>query len=72
VRVPKVLLPPISDLGDHRLSWEVGHLLEVVLTNGHAVTQKDAWVEHVKHRARKFEAKAEEIEARADEEFAIR
>ena len=50
---------------DHRLSWEVGHLFEVVLTNGHALAQKDQWAEHVRHRARKFEAKAEEIEAQA-------
>ena len=50
---------------DHRLSWEVGHLFEVVLTNGHALAQKKQWVEHVRHRARKFEAKAEEIEAEA-------
>jgi len=57
---------------DHRLSWEVGHLFEVVLTNGHAIAQKDAWAEHVRLRARKFEAKAEEIEARAEEETAVR
>jgi hypothetical protein len=57
---------------DHRLSWEVGHLFEVVLTNGHALAQKDQWAEHVKHRARKFEAKAEVIEARAEGEVAIK
>jgi hypothetical protein len=52
---------------DHRLSWEVGHLFEVVLTNGHALAQKDDWAEHLKHRARRFEAKAEEIEAKAED-----
>jgi hypothetical protein len=52
---------------DHRLSWEVGHLFEVVLTNGHAVAQKEAWAEHLKTRARKFEQKAEETEARTEQ-----
>jgi hypothetical protein len=42
---------------DHRLSWEVGHLFEVVLTNGHALAQKEAWAEHLRLRARKFETK---------------
>jgi hypothetical protein len=57
---------------DHRLSWEVGHLFEVVLTNGHAFAQKDGWAEHLKHRARKFQAKAEEMAGRAEEKIAIR
>jgi len=48
---------------DHRLSWEVGHLFEMVLTNGHALAQKEAWAEHVKQRARKFEARPEEVMA---------
>lgn len=51
---------------DHALSWEVGHLFEVVLTNGHAVAQKEDYAEHLRHRARRFERKAEEIEARAE------
>jgi hypothetical protein len=57
---------------DHRLSWEVGHLFEVVLTNGHALAQKDEWAEHVRHRARKFAAKAEEIEQQAESSLAAR
>ena len=52
---------------DHALSWEVGHLFEAVLTNGHALAQKDQWAEHARNRARKFEAKAEEFEARAEQ-----
>jgi hypothetical protein len=52
---------------DHRLSWEVGHLFEVVLTNGHALAQKDAWAEHVRTRARKFEANAETVNRRIKE-----
>ena len=39
---------------DHRLSWEVGHLFEVVLTNGHALAQKEEWAEHLRTRGRKF------------------
>lgn len=50
---------------DHRLSWEVGHLFEVVLTNGHAVAQRDQWAEHQRTRAAKFARKAEETERRA-------
>ena len=55
---------------DHRLSWEVGHLFETVLTNAHAAAQKEQWAEHMKRRARKFERKAAEIEARAEESLA--
>ena len=51
---------------DHRLSWEVGHLFEVVLTNGHAIAQREAWAEHQRTKAAKFVAKAREVEARAD------
>lgn len=43
---------------DHRLSWDVGHLFEVVLTNGHAVAQKDQWAEHLLSRARRFGAQS--------------
>ena len=49
---------------DHRLSWEVGHLFEVVLTNGHALAQREAWAEHQRTKAAKFAAKADEIERR--------
>jgi hypothetical protein len=45
---------------DHRLSWEVGHLFEVVLTNGHAIAQREQWAEHQRTKAAKF-AKAEEV-----------
>ena len=55
---------------DHRLSWEVGHLFEVVLTNAHALAQKDRWREHMKKRAAKFADKAAEIEQRAEGELA--
>ena len=39
---------------DHRLSWEVGHCFEVVLTNAAAVAQKGDWAAYVKARGRKF------------------
>ena len=46
---------------DHRLSWEVGHLFEVVLTNGHALAQREQWAEHQRTKAAKFARKAEEV-----------
>lgn len=53
---------------DHKLSWEVGHLHEVILTNAHACVQKDKWDEYWKNRAAKFEQKANEIEQQAESE----
>ncbi|WP_114954314.1 hypothetical protein [Sphingosinicella terrae] len=55
---------------DHRLSWEIGHLFEIVLTNGHAFAQRDRWAEHRRNRAARFARKAEEIEQRAEGELA--
>lgn len=52
---------------DHRLSWEIGHLFEIVLTNGHAFAQRDRWAEYRRSRADRFARKAEEIEQRAEE-----
>lgn len=57
----------IKPFVDHRLSWEVGHLFEVILTNQTAWAQKDKWAAHMKSRADKFRNKAEEIEQRAEE-----
>ena len=31
---------------DHALSWHVGHIMDVVLTNGHAESQKEAFEEY--------------------------
>jgi hypothetical protein len=56
----------VSCFIDHALSWEVGHLYEVILTNQHAVNQRDQWAEFRKARADKFSAKASEIEQRAE------
>lgn len=44
---------------DHRLSWEVGHLHEVVLTNAAALAQRDAWTAHLKTRGDRFAARAD-------------
>ena len=55
---------------DHRLSWEIGHLSEIILTNAHAVAQREQWVEHRRKQARKFETRAAEIEQRAEQGLA--
>ena len=55
---------------DHGLSWEIGHLSEIILTNGHAVAQREQWLDHCRKRARKFEARAAEVEQRAEEGMA--
>ena len=54
---------------DHGLSWEVGHLYEVILTNAHACVQKDKWEQFRQKRADKFADKAAEIEHRAEDEM---
>lgn len=54
---------------DHGLSWEVGHISEVILTNAHAVSQKDKWAEFRQKRADKFAVKAQEIEQAAESEI---
>lgn len=66
----KLATAGIRPFVDHRLSWEVGHIFEVVLTNQSAVNAKDAWAEHRRTRADKFLVKAEEIEAQAERELA--
>lgn len=50
---------------DHGLSWEVGHLHEVILTNAHAENQKDKWDIYWQTRGDKF---AQKIEQEAEEE----
>lgn len=56
----------IKPFVDHRLSWEVGHSFEVILTNATACAQKDKWAEHMKTKASKFSAKAQELEQQAE------
>ncbi|MGZ8347406.1 MAG: hypothetical protein ACXWUP_09880 [Allosphingosinicella sp.] len=60
----KLAAAGIRPFVDHRLSWEVGHLFEIVLTNGHAVAQKARWAEHRRTRAAKFAHKAAAAEER--------
>lgn len=50
---------------DHGLSWEIGHLHEIILTNAHAVSQQDRWDEFWQRRADKFADAAEEAEKAA-------
>jgi hypothetical protein len=40
---------------DHRLSWDVGHVSEQILTNAHTVVQKDQFIEFSKSKMKKFE-----------------
>jgi hypothetical protein len=54
---------------DHKLSWEVGHLSEVILTNAHALVQKDKWAAFRAARADKFADKAQELEQAAESEI---
>lgn len=58
----KLAAAGIRPFVDHRLSWEVGHLFEIVLTNGHAVAQREAWEAHRRENGAKFGAKADAIE----------
>lgn len=47
---------------DHGLSWEVGHLFETILTNAHAIVQKEEWLEYRKARSQHMLDRANEIE----------
>lgn len=51
---------------DHRLSWEVGHIFEVVLWNQTTLNHRDKWTVHMGERGGKFAAKAAEIEQQAE------
>jgi hypothetical protein len=47
---------------DHALSWEVGHIHEMIMTNAHAVAQKDRWRQNAKEKTAQLEKKIEELE----------
>lgn len=48
---------------DHSLSWEVGHIGEMILTNAHAVAQRGKWEEKRDRTREKFERQIAEAEA---------
>lgn len=50
---------------DHALSWELGHCHEIILTNAHAVAQKDRWQAYQQKRATKFSDAADALEKSA-------
>ena len=56
----------ITAFVDHALSWEVGHIHEVIITNAHADMQRDKWAKARKERADKFSDKAAKIEQAAE------
>lgn len=51
----------ITAFCDHGLSWEIGHIHEMILTNAHAVAQKDRWDEFWGSRNDKFAKAAEAV-----------
>ncbi len=48
---------------DHGVSWNVGHITQIILTNAHACMQRDAWNENQKKLAERYTKRAEELEA---------
>lgn len=47
---------------DHGVSWTVGHITNIVLTNAHACSQREAWAEHGKKLASRYSKRADELE----------
>lgn len=48
---------------DHAVSWTVGHISNIVLTNAHAMAQREAWQDGIKNAAQRYTKRAEELEA---------
>jgi len=48
---------------DHGVSWEVGHINKQIITNAHAVTQKDRWGSKQSELRAKFQQRIAELEA---------
>lgn len=63
----KLAAAGIRPFVDHGLSWEVGHVFEMVLTNATACAQKDRWADHMRTRADRFRTAAEAAEVAATE-----
>lgn len=53
---------------DHALSWEVGHCFDVILTNAHALVQKDKWAAFKQAERKKREDQIDELETRSEAE----
>jgi hypothetical protein len=60
----------IKPFVDHGLSWEVGHIYELILTNAHAVAHKDKWAEKKQAERERRNKRVREVEARAETEMA--
>lgn len=60
----------ITPFVDHGLSWEVGHISEIIMTNAHAVAHREKWKQSRKTSGSKFSAKAQELEQEAESEVA--
>ena len=48
---------------DHGVSWTVGHITEIVMTNAHTMAQREAWVQQGKDQAERYTKRAKELEA---------
>ena len=48
---------------DHGVSWNVGHITQLILTNAHAVMQRDEWTKRQVELAGRYSKRAEELEA---------
>lgn len=47
---------------DHRLSWQVGHISEAVMTNAHAVDDRERWIEDQNGYRKQYADKLRELE----------
>jgi hypothetical protein len=47
---------------DHALSWEVGHIHEMIMTNAHALRQKQEWIEEGRQYRQRYSDKLKELE----------
>lgn len=54
----------IKPFVDHGLSWHVGHLHEIILTNAHCEAQQDAYAEYKRKKAEKHAT--DEVEDKAE------
>lgn len=47
---------------DHGLSWEVGHISEMIFTNAHALVQRQGWNDAAEQMRERFEQRARELD----------